>query len=329
MEKLLDIKNMSVSFDKDNDRIGIVRNINLSVNRGEILAIVGESGSGKSVTVKALMDLLPEYAHVKADRINFNGKKLFEMSPSDRRKIYGNDIAMVFQDPMTALDPLKKIGKHLLEVIKRHQKISSKEAKILAINMLREVGIAAPEERMKQYPHELSGGMRQRVLIAMALCSHPKLLIADEPTTALDVTIQAQILKLLKNLHKKEEMDIILITHDLGIVACIADRIAVMYGGKIMESGTKEEILYAPKHPYTRALLKAVPKSNSLRGTKLEPIAGSIPSFSDLGEGCPFVDRCEYASDRCKKANIGKNILSETHVSVCVLKELDSVEQGA
>lgn len=329
MEKLLEIKNMSVSFEKDKKTTKIVRNINLSVNRGEILAIVGESGSGKSVTVKSLMSLLPEYAHVEADGVYFDGRDIMEMSPADKRKIYGKDISMIFQDPMTALNPLKKIGSHLIEVIKRHQKISTREAKILAVKMLQEVGIAAPEERMKQYPHEFSGGMRQRVLIAMALCSHPKLLIADEPTTALDVTIQAQILKLLKNLHKKEDMDIILITHDLGVVASVADRIAVMYGGRIMEQGTKEEILYDPKHPYTKALLKAIPKSDTARGTKLEAIAGSIPSFADLGEGCPFADRCEYASVRCKNANIGRNIFSETHSSSCVLKEIEKVEQGA
>lgn len=260
MSELLAIKNLNVEFVQDKRATKIIKGIDLTMNKEEILAIVGESGSGKSVSMKALMDILPEYANIEADSILFDGKELTALNKNEKRKLRGNEIAMIFQDPMTALNPLKTIGSHLVEVIKRHQKTSKKEAEKLAIEMLGKVGIPSPERRMKQYPHEFSGGMRQRVLIAMALCSKPKLLIADEPTTALDVTIQAQILKLLKKLHETEGMDIILITHDLGVVASIADRIAVMNSGKIVEVGTKSEVLYSPKHPYTKALIKAIPK---------------------------------------------------------------------
>lgn len=260
MGNLISIKNLQVDFKQDTNSVKVVKGIDISMDKGEVLAIVGESGSGKSVSMKALMDILPENGKAYADEMLFDGRELKNLTKKEKRLLRGNEIAMIFQDPMTALNPLKTVGAHLVEVIKRHHKISTKEAKDEAIEMLKKVGIPSPEKRLKQYPHEFSGGMRQRVLIAMALCSKPKLLIADEPTTALDVTIQAQILKLLKKLHETEGMDIILITHDLGVVASIADRIAVMNSGEIVEVGTKEEILYAPKHAYTKALLKAIPK---------------------------------------------------------------------
>lgn len=260
MGNLISIKNLQVDFKQDTNSVKVVKGIDISMDKGEVLAIVGESGSGKSVSMKALMDILPENGKAYADEMLFDGRELKNLTKKEKRLLRGNEIAMIFQDPMTALNPLKTVGAHLVEVIKRHHKISTKKAKVEAIEMLKKVGIPSPEKRLKQYPHEFSGGMRQRVLIAMALCSKPKLLIADEPTTALDVTIQAQILKLLKNLHETEGMDIILITHDLGVVASIADRIAVMNSGEIVEVGTKEEILYAPKHAYTKALLKAIPK---------------------------------------------------------------------
>ncbi|SFO23101.1 oligopeptide transport system ATP-binding protein [Pseudobutyrivibrio sp. UC1225] len=260
MGNLISIKNLQVDFKQDKDSVKVVKGIDISMDKGEVLAIVGESGSGKSVSMKALMDILPENGKAYTDEMLFDGRELKNLTTKEKRLLRGNEIAMIFQDPMTALNPLKTVGAHLVEVIKRHHKISTKEAKDEAIEMLKKVGIPSPEKRLKQYPHEFSGGMRQRVLIAMALCSKPKLLIADEPTTALDVTIQAQILKLLKSLHETEGMDIILITHDLGVVASIADRIAVMNSGEIVEVGTKEEILYSPKHAYTKALLKAIPK---------------------------------------------------------------------
>lgn len=261
MNELIAIKNMNVDFLRDDNKIKIIKGIDLSMRKGEVLAIVGESGSGKSISMKAVMGILPENTAVFADEMKFDGRELQKMSSKEKRLLRGNEIAMIFQDPMTALNPLKTIGAHLIEVIKRHRKVSTGEAGRQAMEMLKKVGIPSVEKRMSQYPHEFSGGMRQRVMIAMALCSHPKLLIADEPTTALDVTIQAQILKLLKQLHETEDMDIILITHDLGVVASIADRIAVMNDGEIVEIGDRDDILYRPIHPYTKALIRAVPKS--------------------------------------------------------------------
>ena len=329
MDRILDIKNMTISFKTDNGDVKVVRNVDLEVNDGEVLAIVGESGSGKSVTMKSIMDILPSYSLVNADTMILNGKNLQELTVKEKSKMLGNEVSMIFQDPMTALNPLKKIGSHLVEIIRRHQKISKKEAKVLAIEMLGKVGIPSPEKRMEQYPHEFSGGMRQRVLIAMALCSHPKLLIADEPTTALDVTIQAQILRLLKQLHEKEKMNIILITHDLGVVASIADRIAVMYGGRIMEVGTKDEILYNPQNPYTKALLKAMPKSELKNGEKLMSIPGNVPSLSEIGEGCPFAGRCEYTEESCYTERGGKSRFSDSHISYCLTRESEGITKGA
>lgn len=329
LTKILDIENLNVSFDSDSVKTKVVKDISLEVYDGEILAIVGESGSGKSVAMKSVMDLLPVYAKVSADRFLFEGKKFLEIKGKEKRQILGNDIAMIFQDPMTALNPVKKIGDHLIENIRRHNKMSKKQAESLAIEMLERVGIPSPEKRMKQYPHEFSGGMRQRVLIAMALCSRPRLLIADEPTTALDVTIQAQILKLLKNLHETEKMNIVLITHDLGVVASIADRIAVMYGGRIMETGTKDEILYNAQHPYTKALLKAIPGTENGKKCKLEPIPGSVPQMKDMESGCPFYSRCEHAGEACLGEFGAIHDYSDTHKSYCMndLKQLN--ERGA
>lgn len=272
MKPLLEIENLTITLPQNGEPKHVVEEVSLQLYDGEVLAIVGESGSGKSMTMKTLMNILPSNATVQADGVRFDGKELLELQPKERRQMLGNDLAMIFQDPMTALNPLKNIGDHLIESIRRHQKISKKEAFALASQMLTKVGIPSAKERMKQYPHEFSGGMRQRTLIAMALCSHPKLLIADEPTTALDVTIQAQILRLLKQLHEEEQMNIILITHDLGVVASIADRIAVMYNGHIVEVGTKDEILYHPKHAYTKALLQAIPKSAPHGNKKLSSV---------------------------------------------------------
>lgn len=318
MNKVLDIKNMTVSFNTNKHELRVVRNIDLDVHEGEVLAIVGESGSGKSVSMKSIMNILPSNAKVDAFQMSLCGKDLLTLKDKDRRKMLGNDVTMIFQDPMTALDPLQTIGSHLIESIRRHQSISKKEASLLAIKMLDQVGIPSSETRMKQYPHELSGGMRQRVLIAMALCSSPKLLIADEPTTALDVTIQAQILRLLKELHDKSNMSIILITHDLGVVASIADRIAVMYGGRIMEVGTREEILYKSLHPYTKALLASLPKEKTKRGEKLRTIPGNVPALSEIGEGCPFAGRCEYATAECGNFFGEATLYTQTHKSFCL-----------
>lgn len=260
-ERLLTVENLKTTFQIHKTRVSAVRGASIHVDDGDILAVVGESGSGKSVLMKSIMGLLPENAETTADSLVYIGKDLLTLSYDERRKMRGQEFAMIFQDPMTALNPLKKIGTHLTEVLMRHRGLNKKEAKAEAIEALKKVGIPSPESRLNQYPHEFSGGMRQRVLIAMALCCKPKLLIADEPTTALDVTIQAQILELLKQLREEENMSIVLITHDLGVVASLSNRISVMYGGLIMEEGLTDEIFYAPKHPYTKALLHADRKS--------------------------------------------------------------------
>lgn len=325
---ILEINNLTTTFRIHKSLVQAVRGVSLHVDEGDILAIVGESGSGKSVTMKSVMGILGENATVKADALTFLDKDILNMPEKEKRKMRGKDMAMIFQDPMTALNPLKKIGYHMVEVLRRHQQLSKKEAEKVAVEMLAKVGIPSPESRMDQYPHEFSGGMRQRVMIAMALCCQPRLLIADEPTTALDVTIQAQILQLLKQLSETEHMNIILITHDLGVVASLAKRIEVMYGGLIMEEGTTEEIFYHPTHPYTRALLHAIPKCESGCRERLEPIPGMAPSLANPPEGCPFVTRCRFACDDCKKQIPDMKRYSDTQASRCIFTkdELDAKE---
>ena len=327
--RVLTIDNLTTTFKSHKQKIQAVRGVSLYVKEGDILAIVGESGSGKSVTMKSVMGLLGENAEIQADHLELLKKDLLSMSEKEKEKMRGKDMAMVFQDPMTALNPLKKIGGHMIEVLCRHQKLSKKEARKVAVDMLAKVGISSPESRMEQYPHEFSGGMRQRVMIAMALCCQPRLLIADEPTTALDVTIQAQILQLLKQLNETEYMNIILITHDLGVVASLAKRIEVMYGGLIMEEGTTEEIFENPTHPYTRALLHAIPKCESGCRERLEPIPGMAPSLANPPEGCPFVTRCKFACEECKKEVPLMRSYSETQSSRCIFtkEELDEQEK--
>lgn len=328
---ILDINNLTTTFKVHKSLVQAVRGVSLHVDEGDILAIVGESGSGKSVTMKSVMGILGENATVKADALTFLDKDILNMSENEKRKMRGKDMAMIFQDPMTALNPLKKIGYHMVEVLRRHQNLSKKEAEAVAVEMLAKVGIPSPESRMNQYPHEFSGGMRQRVMIAMALCCQPRLLIADEPTTALDVTIQAQILQLLKQLSETEHMNIILITHDLGVVASLAKRIEVMYGGLIMEEGTTEEIFYHPTHPYTRALLHAIPKCESGCRERLEPIPGMAPSLADPPPGCPFVTRCKFACEDCKKQIPDMKRYSDTQTARCIFTkdELDAKEANA
>ena len=295
---LLQVNNLRTTFYNRGAKIEAVRGISFHVNKSEILGVVGESGSGKSMTMKSILGIVPKNAKIEQGEILFEEKDLLKMSKRQRLSIKGKDIAMIFQDPMTALNPIKKIGFHLEEVIIRHKKMNKANAKSVAIQMLKEVGIPMPEKRLDEYPHEFSGGMRQRVLIAMALSCSPKLLIADEPTSALDVTIQAQILELIRGLQKKENMSVILITHDLGVVASLCSRIIVMYAGMIMEEGTINEIFYSPKHPYTKALLNSIPKLNDTK-KRLIPIKGSAPSLSNPPSGCPFAERCEFVMDRC------------------------------
>lgn len=316
-KKILEVKNISTAFAARGKQIQAVRGVDIDVYQGEILGIVGESGSGKSVSMKTVMGLLPENASVRSEGIIFEGRDLASMSAEERRRIRGKEMTMIFQDPMTALNPLMKIGEHLTEVILRHDRCSKSEARERAVEVLRSVGISSPEERMNQYPHEFSGGMRQRVLIGMALSCNPKLLIADEPTTALDVTIQAQILDLLRDMQKKKNTSIVLITHDMGVVATICTRIMIMYGGLIMEEGLTEEIFYNARHPYTIALLEAIPSLNMPEGERLKSIDGMPPSLVNPPVGCPFEPRCRYSTDRCKAEMPQYRSYTDTHRAMC------------
>lgn len=320
-KNVLEVKNLKTTFKSRGQEVQAVRGVGFSVGKGEIMGLVGESGSGKSVTMKAVIGILPNNAAISSDSLRLNGKELTELSKDEYRKLRGKEMTMIFQDPMTALNPLKKIGKQLEEVILRHSDCTKQEAKEKAIEMLRKVGIPVPEQRVKQYPHEFSGGMRQRVLIAMALACEPQLLIADEPTTALDVTIQAQILDLLKDLQKEYDTSIVLITHDMGVVATVCDKIAIMYGGLIMETGTTDEIFSNPKHPYTKALLRAIPSVDLKEGERLQSIEGLPPSLVNPPAGCPFAERCEYATDRCFKEMPQYKEFSETQRAMCFLNE--------
>ena len=326
-KQLLEIRDLHTTFQVQKTKIEAVRGIDLTVNLGEIVGIVGESGSGKSVSMKSVLGILPENTEMRAEKLTFDGLDLLGMPDSERRKLRGPGMSMIFQDPMTALNPLKKIGYHLEEVLMRHSKMNRAEAKKEAASYLEKVGIPSPEKRLNQYPHEFSGGMRQRVLIAMALACKPKLLIADEPTTALDVTIQAQILELLQKLQKEEGMSIVLITHDLGVVASLCERIAVMYGGLIMERGTTDQIFYTPKHPYTRALLNAVPKPDRLK-ERLDPIPGSAPSLAHPPAGCPFAPRCPFAMEKCRKALPEYQKFEDGQESLCFLREIPASGQN-
>lgn len=296
-ETILEVKNLKINFKTYAGLVHAVRGVNFDLKQGETLAIVGESGSGKSVTSNALMKLIPQPPGIYADgQILFEGRDLIPLTEKQMSKIRGNDIAMIFQDPMTALNPTMKVGKQITEVILKHNKNTSRaEAKKRAIELLDEVGIPYPEQRFSQYPHEFSGGMRQRVVIAIALAAEPKLLIADEPTTALDVTIQAQVIELMKKIQKERNTSIIFITHDLGVVANVADRVAVMYAGQIVEYGTVNEIFYNPKHPYTWGLLGSMPDLDNNADELLRTIPGSPPDLTNPPKGDAFAARNEFA----------------------------------
>lgn len=326
---ILSVENLHATFHTHGRQVKAVRGVSFHVKERDILAVVGESGSGKSVLMKSVMGLLPENAEITADKLDFLGHDLQKMTAEQRRKMRGKDMAMIFQDPMTALNPVKTIGSHLTEILQRHRKMGRKEAEQEALAVLERVGISSAQKRLRQFPHEFSGGMRQRVLIAMALCCRPKLLIADEPTTALDVTIQAQILELLKELREDTDMSIVLITHDLGVVASLSSRIEVMYGGLLMEEGLTSEIFYAPRHPYTRALLQAIPKPQSGVKERLEPIPGMAPSLIDPPPGCPFAQRCKFTCGKCEGKIPAYRTYSKTQRAMCVFssEELDGLEK--
>ncbi|MDZ5470350.1 ABC transporter ATP-binding protein [Bacillus sp. 31A1R] len=324
MEKILEVKDLNISFHTFAGEVKAIRGVNFQLNKGETLAIVGESGSGKSVTSKSIMRLLPESnSEIKNGEILFEGKDLTKLSDKEMQKIRGKDISMIFQDPMTSLNPTMTVGKQIMEPIIKHQNMDKSSAKERAIELLRLVGIPKPEERFKQYPHQFSGGMRQRVVIAIALACNPKILIADEPTTALDVTIQAQILELMKALQKKIDTSIIFITHDLGVVANVADRVAVMYGGRIVEIGTVDEIFYNPKHPYTWGLISSMPDLDTAED-ELYAIPGSPPDLLNPPKGDAFAPRNQFAMkiDLEKEPPMFK--VSDTHYAATWLLHPDA-----
>lgn len=319
MDRILDVKNLRTSFKTHIGNVQSVRGISLHLDKGEALGIVGESGCGKSVTMMSIMRLLADNAVINADEITFDGKDITNPKEKAMQEIRGNDMAMIFQDPMTSLNPLFTVGEQLTEHLIKHKNISRKEADKQAVKMLDLVGIPSPEKRLSQYPHEFSGGMRQRVMIAMSLICEPKLIIADEPTTALDVTIQAQILDLMKDLKEKVNSSIILITHDLGVVADLCTRINVMYGGIIVEEGSDEDIFYNPKHPYTWGLLNSVPNPKSTKREKLTPIEGQPPDLLKPPAGCPFAARCKYTMKVCLENEPPLFEVSEGHRAACWL----------
>lgn len=321
MSKILEVRDLHVSFHTYSGEVKAVRGVSFDLDKGETLAIVGESGCGKSVTSQAIMKLIPtppgEY---KKGEIKYKDDDILKYKEQNMEKIRGKEIAMIFQDPMTSLNPTMTVGSQIMEGIMKHQKLSYSEAKKRAIEMLKLVGIPSPESRFKQYPHQFSGGMRQRAMIAIALSCRPNVLIADEPTTALDVTIQAQIMDLMKSLQDKFGTSIILITHDLGVVAETADRVVVMYAGKVVETGTIHEIFEEPRHPYTWGLMNSMPKLNQDRSRQLSPIPGAPPDLIAPPKGCAFAARCKHAMKICHEIDPEVTKCSDTHKVACWLE---------
>ena len=327
MKERLKVEHLSVSFFTDEGEVQAVRDVSFSLNAGEVLAVVGESGCGKSVLCKSIMKLLPENAKIKNGKILVNGEEIAGYGERRMRELRGKLFSMVFQNPMTSLNPVFTVGQQIAESILRHEKVNHEEAWKKAEDMLELVGI--PRERAIEYPHQFSGGMKQRVIIAIALACSPKLLIADEPTTALDVTIQAQILHLMRELKEKKNTSVIMITHDLGIVAETCDRVAVMYAGKIVEEGTLEEVFNHTLHPYTEGLFNSLPNIKN-RTARLRPIHGLMPDPTNLPEGCSFAPRCNYATEACKKRKPELMTFEGTHKAACLAYEDEKfhIERG-
>ena len=325
-EKLLEIKDERLSFFTPAGEVKALNGVSFSMEEGEVLGIVGESGSGKSVTAYSIMGLTAYPGKLVGGTVHFNGHEIEKMTEKEFRKIRGNEVSIIFQDPMTSLNPVYTIGNQIVEVILLHTNKTKKEAYERAKELLELVGINEPTTRLKQYPHELSGGMRQRVMIAIALACEPKLLIADEPTTALDVTIQAQILELMQELRKKLGMSIIMITHDLGVVASMCEKIAVMYAGHIVEYGTADEIFYNPSHEYTKGLIKSIPKLNTEKIERLVPIEGQPVDLLNPPAGCPFAPRCSECMKICLNKMPPKTELSDTHYSYCWLLQKEALK---
>ena len=322
MATLLEIEGLKTQFFTSAGTVKAVDGVSYTVEQGETVAVVGESGCGKSVTALSILRLIPwPPGRIVDGHIRFDNKDLLSLDEESMREIRGRDIGMIFQEPMTSLNPVLSIGLQLTETLVTHLAITQEAAQRRAVELLEMVGISEPNRRLKQYPHHLSGGMRQRVMIAMALSCEPKLIIADEPTTALDVTIQAQILELMKNLTRKLNVAMIIITHNLGVVARYADRVNVMYAGKIIESGSANDIYHDPKHPYTLALLKSIPRMDQARQAKLDPVEGQPPDLTKLDDGCAFRPRCRYAIDRCNADFPLLEQVGEGHFSACWEKD--------
>ena len=320
-EKILEVNNLNVSFNTYAGEVKAVRGVSFELCKGETLAFVGESGCGKTVTAKSILRLLkPPFAVIKPEsKIVCNGKDVLKMSEKELCEFRGDDVGMIFQDPMTSLNPTMTVGRQIMESLMIHKKLDKKGAREEAVNMLKLVNIPSPEKRIDNYPHEMSGGMRQRVMIAIALACNPNVLIADEPTTALDVTIQAQIMDLMMELKTKMNTAIILVTHDLGVVANFADRIQVMYAGEVVERGTTKEIFNESRHPYTWALLRSVPRLGSESKKELYALGGTPPDLLLPLNHCPFADRCEYCMPICKERKPQETCLSDTHKVSCWL----------
>ncbi|MGB9839257.1 ABC transporter ATP-binding protein [Thermovenabulum sp.] len=321
MDRILQVRDLEVSFKTYAGEVKAVRGVSFDVKKGETLAIVGESGCGKTVTVQTIMRLIPmPPGIIKKGSILFDGKDITKLSEKEMERVRGSEMSMVFQDPMTSLNPTMRVGNQIAESLIKHQKMNPREAKQKAIEMLKMVGIPNAEKRVDQYPHEFSGGMRQRAMIAIALACNPKLLIADEPTTALDVTIQAQILDLMRDLQKKLNTSIIIITHNLGVVANLADKVLVMYAGKVIERGSLDDIFYNPQHPYTWGLLLSVPRLNITKSERLASIDGTPPDLFAPPVGCAFAARCEYAMKVCYEKYPPDFEVSDGHQVACWLK---------
>ena len=328
-EYLVDIQHERLSFFTPAGEVKALNDVSIHLNDGEVLGIVGESGSGKSVTAYSLMGLTAYPGKLVGGTIDFNGHRINDLSEKEFRKIRGNEVSIIFQDPMTSLNPVYTIGNQIMEVILLHTDKNKEQARARAKELLELVGINEPEKRLKQYPHELSGGMRQRVMIAIALACEPKLLIADEPTTALDVKIQAQILELMMDLKKKLGMAIIMITHDLGVVASMCDRIAVMYAGRIVEYGTTDDIFYNPKHEYTKGLLKSIPRLDAKEHERLVPIEGTPIDLLNPPAGCPFAPRCSNCMKICLREMAPVTTFDDVHYTQCWMNQKEQMEREA
>ena len=327
---LLEVKDLRTYFESEGDDVKAVDGVSFDIERGETLGLVGESGSGKSVSGLSVMRLVPcPPGRIVSGEVLFEGLDLLQASDTQMRRVRGKEIAMIFQEPMSSLNPVLTIGRQITEVLQRHLHLSHHDAKVRAVELLGQVQISNPEERLSQYPHHFSGGMRQRVMFAMALACKPKLILADEPTTALDVTIQAQVLEMMSELSAKFGVAMILVTHNLGVVARYANRVNVMYAGKVVEKATTRELFANPRHPYTLGLLRSVPRLDLERGGRLEPISGNPPDLSELPSGCSYHPRCPFATDKCRSETPPLVSVGEGHESACWYADrLDELAKG-